>query len=158
MKFDTKPTLASPAAPKPFPAPIRHGIAFENVGFRYPGKESWALRHLSFTLKAGETLALVGENGAGKTTIVKLLTRLYDPNEGRITIDGIDLKDFDVDDLRAHVGAIFQDFMRFNFTAGQNIGVGLVEEIDNEARVAAAAKAGARSTSEILCNFGTGRP
>lgn len=138
--FDTKPTLASPAAPKPFPAPIRHGIAFENVGFRYPGKESWALRHLSFTLKAGETLALVGENGAGKTTIVKLLTRLYDPNEGRITIDGIDLKDFDVDDLRAHVGAIFQDFMRFNFTAGQNIGVGLVEEIDNEARVAAAAK------------------
>src|SRR5690606_5529473 len=97
--FEIEPTILSPGTPKPFPQPIRQGITFEDVGFRYPDTDNWAIRHLTFTLHAGETLALVGENGAGKTTIVKLLTRLYDPDEGRITIDGIDLKDFAVADI-----------------------------------------------------------
>jgi ATP-binding cassette subfamily B protein len=125
--FEIEPTILSPANPKPFPQPIRQGIIFENVGFRYPDTEGWAIRHLSFTLQAGETLALVGENGAGKTTIVKLLTRLYDPNEGRITVDGIDLKDFAVADIHAHIGVIFQDFIRYSLTARENIGVGRIE-------------------------------
>ena len=137
--FDIRPTIAAAADPKPFPSPIRHGIVFENVGFRYPETERWAIRDLSFTLAAGETLALVGENGAGKTTIVKLLTRLYDPDEGRILIDGIDLRDIDVDDLRNHVGVIFQDFIRYNFTAGENIGIGRIEAGADKARIAQAA-------------------
>src|SRR5690606_1471707 len=111
--FEIEPTILSPADPKPFPQPIRQGVVFENVGFRYPGTQNWAIRNLSFTLKAGETLALVGENGAGKTTIVKLLTRLYDPDEGRISIDGVDLKAFSVADIHAHIGVIFQDFIRY---------------------------------------------
>ena len=98
--FDIKPTITLSPDPKPFPQPIREGIVFENVGFRYPDTERWAVRGLNFSLKAGEALALVGENGAGKTTIVKLLTRLYDPDEGRILIDGIDLRDIAVEDLQ----------------------------------------------------------
>jgi ATP-binding cassette subfamily B protein len=89
---------------------------------------------------AGETLALVGENGAGKTTIVKLMTRLYDPDEGRITLDGIDLKDFATEDLRTHIGVIFQDFLRYSFTASDNIGVGRIEVADDRQRVIAAAE------------------
>jgi len=138
--FDIQPNIRSPAQPKPFPAPLRQGIEFENVGFRYPESDRWAMRGLNFTLKAGETLALVGENGAGKTTIVKLLTRLYDPDEGRILIDGIDLRDFELSDLRAHIGVIFQDFMRYNFTAADNIGVGRVAEMRDHLRVREAAR------------------
>jgi ATP-binding cassette subfamily B protein len=78
--FEIQPEITSPANPRPFPNPIREGFTFEDVGFRYPGAEHWAVRHLSFTLRAGEVLALVGENGAGKTTLVKLVTRLYDPD------------------------------------------------------------------------------
>lgn len=105
--FEIEPTILDPKHPKPFPLPVKQGIVFENVGFRYPGSENWAVRNLSFTVPAGETLALVGENGAGKTTIVKLMTRLYDPDEGRITLDGIDLKEFATEDLRTHIGVIF---------------------------------------------------
>ena len=137
--FDIKPTIVAPAEPKPFPAPIREGLTFEGVGFRYPDTERWAVRDLSFTLKAGEALALVGENGAGKTTIVKLLTRLYDPDEGRILIDGIDLRDIDLAELRTHIGVIFQDFIRYSMTASDNIGVGRIEAgIDREQIVSAA--------------------
>ncbi len=125
--FDIKPTIVPPANPKPFPMPIRKGIAFEKVGFRYPETDRWAVRDLSFTLGAGETLALVGANGAGKTTIVKLLTRLYDPDEGRILVDGIDIRDIGIEDLRSHIGVIFQDFIRYNFTAAENIGVGRID-------------------------------
>src|SRR5690606_14240349 len=124
--FEIEPTILSPAEPQPFPQPIRQGITFEDVGFRYPDTDNWAGRHLSFTLHAEETLALVGENGAGKTTIVKLLTRLYDPDEGRITIDGIDLKDFAVADIHAHIGVIFQDIIRYSLSARENIGVGRI--------------------------------
>lgn len=98
------------------------------------------IRNLSFTLKAGETLALVGENGAGKTTIVKLLARLYDPSEGRISIDGVDLKDMAPAEIHAHLGVIFQDFIRYSFTARDNIGVGRVEEKDNQLRIDQAAE------------------
>jgi len=106
------------------PHPVRQGFVFEGVGFRYPGAERWAVRDLSFTLQAGETLALVGENGAGKTTLVKLLARLYDPDEGRILLEGRDLRDYDVAALRAAVGVIFQDFVRYNLPARDNIAVG----------------------------------
>lgn len=138
--FEIEPTILSPVNPKPFPQPIRQGIVFEDVGFRYPDTDGWAIRHLSFTLRAGETLALVGENGAGKTTIVKLLTRLYDPHEGRITIDGIDLKDLSVADIHAHIGVIFQDFIRYSLTARENIGVGRIGDGDDMTRIEDAAE------------------
>lgn len=138
--LDMRSAVVSPAHPRAFPAPLRQGVSFEDVGFRYPGKPDWALRHLSFTLPAGETLALVGENGAGKTTIVKLLTRLYEPDEGRILIDGIDIRDIPLPDLREHVGAIFQDFMRYNLTAAENIGVGRVARIGERPAIVEAAR------------------
>lgn len=138
--FEIKPTILDPKHPKPFPLPVKQGIVFENVGFRYPGSENWAVRNLSFTVPAGETLALVGENGAGKTTIVKLMTRLYDPDEGRITLDGIDLKEFATADLRTHIGVIFQDFLRYSFTASDNIGVGRIEVAGDRARIVSAAE------------------
>ncbi|MBX2893249.1 MAG: ABC transporter ATP-binding protein [Saprospiraceae bacterium] len=110
------------------PRPIREGFVFENVSFKYPGSDQWALRNLSFHLRAGEKLALVGENGAGKTTIVKLLAHLYEPDEGRILLDGIDLCDYDPEDLRSQIGIIFQDFFRYAFTAAENIAVGNIAE------------------------------
>jgi ATP-binding cassette subfamily B protein len=138
--FDTRPEILSPANARPFPRPIRRGFVFEEVGFIYPGAERWAVRHLSFTLKAGEVVALVGENGAGKTTLVKLLTRLYDPDEGRILLDGHDLREYDLEDLRGSMGVIFQDFVRYNFSAGDNIAVGRIEERHDHARVERAAE------------------
>jgi ATP-binding cassette subfamily B protein len=137
--FTTRPGIISPAAPAAWPAPIRQGFVFEDVGFRYPGAGGWAVHHLSFTLNAGETLALVGENGAGKTTIVKLLARLYDPDEGRILLDGRDLRDYALADLQGAMGVIFQDFVRFNLTAADNIAVGRIGARGDRARVAAAA-------------------
>lgn len=138
--FEIAPTILDPADPKPFPQPLRQGIVFEDVGFRYPGSERWAVRNLSFTVPAGETLALVGENGAGKTTIVKLMTRLYDPDEGRVTIDGIDLKDLSTTELRNHIGVIFQDFLRYSFSAADNIGVGRIEVAGDRERIIRAAE------------------
>ncbi|MBS0219746.1 MAG: ABC transporter ATP-binding protein [Proteobacteria bacterium] len=138
--FDTQPEILSPAHPRPFPKPIRHGFTFENVGFIYPGSERWAVRNLGFTLEAGEVVALVGENGAGKTTLVKLLTRLYDPDEGRILLDGHDLREYDLGDLRSSMGVIFQDFVRYNFTAGDNIAAGRIEARDDTARIRRAAE------------------
>ncbi len=138
--FEIEPEIVSPEDPRPFPAPIRQGFVFEDVGFRNPGAERWAVRHLGFTLHAGEVLALVGENGAGKTTLVKLLARLYDPDEGRILLDGHDLREYDLEVLRANLGVIFQDFVRYHLTAAENIAVGRIEARHDRARIAAAAE------------------
>lgn len=138
--FELRPEIVSPPDAAPFPSPIRTGFVFEDVGFRYPGAERWAVRHLSFTLRAGEVLALVGENGAGKTTLVKLLARLYDPDEGRILLDGRDLREYDLAALRGRVGVIFQDFVHYHLTAAENIAVGRIEARGDRARIAAAAE------------------
>ena len=127
--FEMKPTISSrPGAPE-VPRPIRTGFVFENVGFKYPGSDRWAVRHVSFTLHPGERIALVGENGAGKTTLTKLLARLYDPTEGRILLDGIDLRDYDLASLRREIGVIFQDFVRYDMRFDENVGVGEIESV-----------------------------
>jgi len=138
--FDVEPEILSPENPLPVPKPITQGFVFENVGFIYPGAERWAVRNLSFTLNAGEVVALVGENGAGKTTLVKLLTRLYDPDEGRILLDGRDLRDYDLEALRGSMGVIFQDFVRYNLTAGDNIAVGRIDARGDIERIRQAAQ------------------
>jgi ATP-binding cassette, subfamily B, bacterial len=122
------------------PVPIRTGVVFENVGFRYPGSERWAVRGLHFSLAPGERIALVGENGAGKTTLVKLLARLYDPVEGRILLDGVDLREYDVDSVRRNVGVIFQDFVRYDFVLRENIAVGNIAAREDESRIETAAQ------------------
>ncbi|GEO98137.1 ABC transporter ATP-binding protein [Methylobacterium haplocladii] len=137
--FAVAPRIRSPEQPAAFPDPIRDGFVFEDVGYRYPGAERWAVRHLSLTIRAGEVVALVGENGSGKTTIVKLLSRLYDPSEGRILLDGRDLRDYDLEVLRARIGVIFQDFVRFDFTAGDNIAVGRIDARADVGRIGGAA-------------------
>ena len=129
--FEIEPKIAVAAKPVAFPNPIKQGFTFDNVGFRYHNTDSWANRHLSFTLQAGEKLALVGENGAGKTTLVKLLARLYDPTEGRILLDGIDLRDYDILELRRNTGIIFQDYLRYQMSFAQNIAVGNIDEQHN---------------------------
>jgi ATP-binding cassette, subfamily B, bacterial len=138
--FEVKPEILSPDNPRPFPQPICRGFVFEDVGFRYPDAERWAVRHLSFTLHAGEVLALVGENGAGKTTLVKLITRLYDPDEGRILLDGHDLREYDLNALRGNMGVIFQDFVRYNLSAGDNIAVGKIAARGDHDRIERAAR------------------
>jgi ATP-binding cassette subfamily B protein len=138
--FSIQPEIVTRPDAAPVPRPITRGFVFEDVGFRYPGADKWALRHLDFELRAGEVLALVGENGAGKTTLVKLLARLYDPDEGRILLDGRDLRDYDLDDLRANIGVIFQDFVRYHLTAGENIGVGRIDAMGDDARIREAAR------------------
>ena len=138
--FEIEPEIRSPANPRPFPQPLAQGFTFENVGFQYPGAERWAIRHMSFTLHAGEVLALVGENGAGKTTLVKLLARLYDPDEGRILLDGHDLREYDLEALRANIGVIFQDFVRYHMTVAENIAVGRIEARNDRPRIVHAAE------------------
>jgi len=127
--LEMKPTITSRPGAQPVPRPIRTGFVFEDVGFKYPGGDRWAVRHVSFALRPGERIALVGENGAGKTTLTKLLARLYDPTEGRILLDGIDLKDYDLASLRREIGVIFQDFVRYDMRFDENVGVGEIESV-----------------------------
>lgn len=142
--LDMKPTMVPPdptwalKAPKP----ITKGIEFRNVSFRYSCSDRDVLSHLNFTLQPDQTVALVGENGAGKTTIVKLLGRLYDPSEGEILVDGVNLKDIDLDSWRQQMSVIFQDFANYHLTAGENIGVGEINFIDDEIRIKSAAQRG----------------
>jgi ATP-binding cassette subfamily B protein len=130
--LDMKPTIESPPNAKPVPAKIRKGFVFENVGFRYPESERWAIRNVDLELGPGERIALVGENGAGKTTITKLMARLYDPTEGRITLDGVDLRDYNLGSLRRAIGVIFQDFVRYDMRFDENIAVGEIESVRSD--------------------------
>jgi len=128
--FEMQPTIRSKPNSLPAPRPIRQGFEFRNVSFRYPGTERLVLNRLNFHLHPGERVALIGENGEGKTTIVKLITRLYDPTEGQVLLDGIDLREYDLEDLYREIGVIFQDFMRYEMTARENIASGLIEQLD----------------------------
>ena len=141
--MNRQPVMAVKKAPAAVPQPLRGEITFENVSFAYPGSESQALSDLSFTITPGETLAVVGRNGAGKTTLFKLICRLYDPTAGRILIDRIDIRDFEPDELRAHIGAMFQDYVDYQATAAENIGLGSVQELtDRDAVISASKQAG----------------
>jgi len=137
--FEIEPRVKSPENPLPFPRPIREGFRLESVGFKYPKSDRWALRNVSCIIRPGERLALVGENGSGKTTFIKLVTRLYDPTEGRILLDGHDLREYNLEQLRRDVGVIFQDFVHYQMTASENIAIGLIEEADNRPRIEHAA-------------------
>ena len=125
--FEMKPTLRSKPDALPAPRPIRAGFEFRNVSFRYPGTDRYVLKDFNFILAPGERIALIGENGQGKTTVVKLITRLYDVTEGQILLDGVDLRDYSIEDLHHEIGVIFQDFMRYEMTARENIVVGRVD-------------------------------
>ena len=151
------PVIVSPPDPQPIASePEKRGldVEFRNVSFTYPGKDpetQAALKNVSFTIRAGEAIALVGRNGAGKTTVVKLLTRLYDPDEGEILIGGRNIKEYDLQELRGHVGVIFQDYVTYFLSARENIGVGRVSEIENTELVTSAAhKSGANTVIEGL--------
>ena len=145
--FEMKPTIASPPGAPEVPSEIRGGFVFEDVGFRYPGSDRWAVRHVSFRIRPGERLALVGENGAGKTTLTKLLARLYDPTEGRILLEGRDLREYDLESLRHCIGVIFQDFIRYDLRFDENIGIGGIGRV--ETYLDSSTKAYADSVTEV---------
>ncbi len=132
----------TPARVAAQPVRVEKGIRFEGVGFRYPGKTEWALRGVSVFIPEGQSLALVGQNGAGKTTFIKLLTRLYEPTEGRVLLDGRDLADWDEAALRRRVGVIFQDFNQYQFALRENVGFGSVEHVTDDARIGRAVDRG----------------
>jgi ATP-binding cassette subfamily B protein len=148
---------------RPAPSPValpaladaaERGIRFEDVGFRYPDAEGWALRHVSLFIPHGQSLALVGQNGAGKTTFIKLLTRLYSPTEGRILLDGVDLQAWDEAVLRGRLGVIFQDFNQYQFRFRENVGVGSVEHLEDTPRVQRAVEEG--GATELLAGLQDG--
>ena len=149
--FAMKPTIQSKPGALPAPRPITRGFEFRNVSFRYPGTTRLVLHDLNFQLRPGERVALIGENGEGKTTLVKLMTRLYDPVEGQVLLDGVDLRDYDLEDLYREIGAIFQDFMRYEMKARDNIAAGQIDRLDDlHALKAAAAKSLANEVVERL--------
>jgi len=151
--LDRKPVIAAPVNPVPIRTPFQHGIEFRNVSYTYPGRSEPALSDVSFTIAPDETVALVGRNGAGKSTIVKLLGRLYDPDAGQILIDGHDIRDYDPEDLRRQFGVMFQDYATYQLSASENIGVGKVELFgDTTAIDVAAEQAGAQSVIAQLPN------
>ncbi|HEY2392392.1 MAG TPA: ABC transporter ATP-binding protein [Candidatus Angelobacter sp.] len=127
--FEMKPTIVSAVAARPVSSPLKQGLVFEDVGFQYPLSDAWAVRHINLRIVPGERIALVGENGAGKTTLAKLLARLYDPTEGRILLDGVDLREYDLESVRHTVGVIFQDFVRYDMRLDENIGVGEIDQV-----------------------------
>jgi ATP-binding cassette subfamily B protein len=140
--FAVEPKIRSPRRPLPAPRHIQKGFEFRKVCFRYPGSDRMIVNNLDFHLEPGERVALIGENGQGKTTLVKLITRLYDPTSGQILLDGHDLRKYRCEDLAREVGVIFQDFMRYEMTAAENIGVGRVEKILDRDRISVSAHKG----------------
>lgn len=138
--FQMQPTVTSKPDALPAPRPIREGFEFQNVSFVYPGTKRLILDGLNFRLEPGERIALIGQNGQGKTTIVKLMTRLYDPTGGRVLLDGVDLRDYEIEDLCREIGVIFQDFMRYEMTAQENIAVGRIEFLNDMDRIRSAAE------------------
>lgn len=138
--FEMKPRVESKIGGLPVPHPIVRGFEFRNVSFVYPGTNRRILSDFNFTLSPGERVALIGENGQGKTTMVKLITRLYDPTEGQVLLDGIDLREYDLDDLHSEIGVIFQDFMRYEMTARENIAVGRIENPHTQEEIEYAAE------------------
>src|SRR5207247_10326682 len=138
----------------PAPRPIRDGFEFRNVAFAYPGSSRLIVQNINFRLETAEKIALIGENGAGKTTLVKLLARLYDPTAGRILLDGVDLRDYDVEDLRREIGVIFQDYMRYDAIARENIGFGRVEALRDDERIESAARMSL--AHEVIAGLGGG--
>ncbi len=137
-----QPLLAAPAGGLPAPEPVRQGIEFRHVSFCYPGSDVFVLRDINLQIRPGERIALVGLNGAGKNTLIKLLTLLYDPTEGQILLDGADLREYDLTSLHQRFGVIFQDFVRYQFTVRENIGFGQVDALDDLARIMDAADRG----------------
>jgi ATP-binding cassette subfamily B protein len=137
--FSVKPRIVSRPDAMAAPKPVRVGFEFKNVSFHYPGNARMVLKNASFKLAPGERIAIVGENGQGKTTIVKLLTRLYEPSEGQILLDGKDLREYDLESLWKEIGVIFQDFMRYEMTAAENIAIGKIDDRDNSFRIRSAA-------------------
>jgi ATP-binding cassette subfamily B protein len=138
--FEMEPAIRSVPGALPAPRPIRSGFEFRNVGFAYPGSDHMVVENINFRLDAEEKIALIGENGAGKTTLVKLLARLYDPTQGQILLDGVDVREYDVEDLRKEIGVIFQDYMRYELLAKENIGFGKIEDLGDQARIEVAAR------------------
>ena len=138
--FEMKPAIRSLPNALPAPRPIRSGFEFKNVAFAYPGSDRMVVENISFHLETQEKIALIGENGAGKTTLVKLLARLYDPTAGQILLDGVDLREYDVEDLRKEIGVIFQDYMRYELLVKENIGFGKIEDLADCSRIEMAAQ------------------
>lgn len=138
--FSVKPKIIVKSDALPVPRPICKGFEFKDVSFCYPGNPRPVLSNINFRLEPSERIALVGENGQGKTTIVKLLARLYDVSGGQILLDGVDLREYDIEDLWREIGVIFQDFMRYEMTAAENIAIGKIEEVNNEFRIRSAAR------------------
>ncbi|MBI5676767.1 MAG: ABC transporter ATP-binding protein [Nitrospirae bacterium] len=152
--LELKPKVTEPSHPKRFPAPMQTGIVFDSVDFIYPGNKIKALDDISLTIRPGEVIALVGENGSGKTTLVKLLCRLYDPSSGAITIDGINIQDFKITDLRREISVIFQDYARYHLTARENIWFGNIDmKSDDEQILHAARHAG---IDDVIAGFENG--
>jgi ATP-binding cassette subfamily B protein len=143
--------IKPPENPVPLPKPVRGHITFDHVSFAYPGAGKSALDDVSFEIEPGQTIAVVGRNGAGKSTLLKLLCRLYEPTGGRILVDGVDIRDVDPDELRSHMSAMFQDFVMYQATAAENIGLGDLEHLEDRARIELAAQqAGANGVLEGL--------
>ncbi len=145
FKFlELEPQMVVAERPTPLPHTIQKGFEFRHVAFKYPGQDDWALCDVNLTIRPGEKVALVGPNGAGKTTLIKLLTRLYDPTDGQILLEGVDLREYDLNELRKRIGVIFQDFVHYHLSAAENIGFGQIERVDDRNRIVdSAEKSGA---------------
>jgi ABC-type multidrug transport system fused ATPase/permease subunit len=154
FKYLSIPTATERLLPPPTAVVAEEGIRFEDVGFQYPGAKDFALRHLNLFIPKGQSLALVGHNGAGKTTFIKLMTRLYEPTEGRILLDGRDLRSWDLRELHARIGVIFQDFNEYQLKVRENVGVGSVDHLEDELRLRRAVEHG--GATEVVAELKAG--